>query len=193
MQNNLSDEVFAYICEHVFWPRQPKQKQSDDIQHRELDLLRFTSDALRTLATSIEPVLEVSQIVANWRKIQTHEIDAHDLLSQLTGLQIGNKLPLFVRQQNAGIIMTRVKEGIRCETFEVSFSAEQVSSAKGSLRCEFPGPCALINNDRLADGGFLNSFATQLASLCNNAIDDAQCKTYKAKVSDYFMKFSHHY
>ena len=90
-------------------------------------------------------------------------------------------LALFIRGQNAGLIIRRLLDQYSFESFEVSPTNEAVIGAKGRLRRCFPGPAASIGRDRITDAGFRKALAELIVHLDAETPEEVLPLTKKAR------------
>ncbi|KAH7882696.1 hypothetical protein F5I97DRAFT_1984083 [Phlebopus sp. FC_14] len=101
------------------------------------------------------------------------------IVSQISSMAPGHIVSLFIRAQNAAVIIRKREEETVFETFEVSPKARDVMSAQGKLVCSYPGPTITVPNDVVTDEVFLCELANFLVHM-NDDVLDAVATTQKA-------------
>ena len=89
-------------------------------------------------------------------------------------------LALYIRNQNAGLIIRRFYDQYLFKSFEVSLITETVIGIKGRLRRCFPGPVVAISQDRIADTSFLKPVVKLLVQLDAKTPEEVLPATTKA-------------
>ena len=90
-------------------------------------------------------------------------------------------MAFHIRGQNAGLLVRKHVDQYAFEAFELSPTAEAVTSTKGRLRRCFPGPAVAVANQRLDDAEFRNVLAALLTKLDAETPKDAQPLVEKAQ------------
>lgn len=144
------------LLPHLFFFRHLLTEQSPDIPHHESYLLSLISDFLteRSNEQLLKSLECASKAFERWTQIQSADsIDPVLLCQKISELRDGNYLPLFVRAQNAGLLLSLVCErnsvesrsSVKCrsESSEVTLtsaddckSAVMAAAASASLKSE---------------------------------------------------------
>ncbi|KAJ0357738.1 hypothetical protein COL154_009849 [Colletotrichum chrysophilum] len=123
------DAIALYLFHHIFLPSRLPQ-QSDFSPHNELALLTLVCQSLsefkRHLGPEIARSVEIAS-VAMQHMLQVHTplhdaiaIDEQSLHKILSTLPEPESIALYVKQQNAGMLITSARDAFQFETFELS-------------------------------------------------------------------------
>ncbi|TVY25882.1 hypothetical protein LHYA1_G005662 [Lachnellula hyalina] len=194
MSTTNAQKKVVYLIHHIFLPPQLPQKCDFNLEYEKF-LLDTTIDALRAFKSHINNtqygqgaiVDSVVDMVTNMMNV--HEFDGtigaiseENLLNALAGLsKTGGTIPLYVRAQNAGVMISRVDDSIHVEAFELSPLNEAVITTKGRLRRSFPGPANSINFEVFGDPSFQAAMAQTLAKMSHQAAMKTQPQARKAE------------
>ncbi|TVY56340.1 hypothetical protein LCER1_G002622 [Lachnellula cervina] len=193
MSTTKGQEKMLYLIQHMFLP--PKLPQKDDSNLEcEKFLLDTTIDALGAFKGHINDtkhdqgvvVDSVIDMVTKMRSV--HEFDGNlgavseeKLLNALADLsKTGGTIPLYIRAQNAGVLISRVDDSIHFEAFELSPRNEAVITTKGRLRRSFPGPAHSISVKILENRSFQAAVAQTLAKMSHQAAMETLPQARKA-------------
>ncbi|KAJ5608777.1 hypothetical protein N7528_009344 [Penicillium herquei] len=185
-----SHDFFQYILHHVFLP--PKLPEGDDynplfetllLKELVIALQSFTdnsdlydhrmSDVFKSLILTINRLIGICG--------PRGEISEAKLIKAMATLQAkGGVLPIFVREQNAGILMTRKDEKINIECFELSARNEAVIETVGRLVRIFPGSGIAVEEIHFDDPEFLDAIGQTIACMSHQAVAGTKAKAKKA-------------
>lgn len=115
----------------------------------------------------------------------------------------GHPIPLHVRAQNAGLLISRVDDSIHFEIFELSPLNKAVYSTRGRLRRTFPGAAVSLDLRDFQQDGCQETIAKTLAKMSSQAAagmqpqarkagrdhDEDRDTTHPAMVSELFLGF----
>ena len=87
---------------------------------------------------------------------------------------------MYIRGQNAGLIVRRLSDQYLFESFEISPTAEAVIKTRGRLRRCFPGPAIAVEEARIKDVRFREALADLLMQLDNETPEEVLPMTTKA-------------
>jgi hypothetical protein len=184
-------ESIKYIYHHVFLP--PKLPQEDDQNDgNEAELLRLTIEALqqfqRTLTSSHRNYRHVQTAVDMLRAMSSaHDPDVNEsalrtFLRDKNGS--GVMIPLFIRAQNAGVLISRMGDShsgsVRFDLFELSPKNNAVFKSEGRLQRSFPGASIELPIETVHQSGFDSSVAQTLSSLSSTSVSGQQPTARKA-------------
>lgn len=171
--NDLDEALIRLVTETLdgFGADLPSQQQV---------AVRHVSLAIKQLASSrdVDGAVEETKLLKalqelidaalgkDWR-LPTHPSFAYSQIDlYLTCLNtLGSTIPLHIRAQNAGVMLSRGKEGIDLEAFELSASNQPVMSTKGRLRRCFPGPAITIPQELFDDTDLPSTIARALSMM----------------------------
>jgi hypothetical protein len=182
MKLGLLEDPLRFTIEHLFWLRNLPQSRDDELEQEESKLLSRVSKIIQKNC-NIELFSSVVKMMRNFEYLQNGaSLNAEDVNKLLDEMQMNDTISLFIRSQNAGIMLTQRETGVLVGAFEVSCTQEPVT-APGNLRSEYPGPYTEISNARFNDSQFKLVFSRTLADLTNNALQDAIAQVAKKDVS----------
>ncbi|KAF3180505.1 hypothetical protein EYR41_007849 [Orbilia oligospora] len=98
------------------------------------------------------------------------------LIDALTGMETGDFITLYIRKQNAGIVIRKKEEEAIFESFEASCLADAVSECRRRLRCSFPGPSIATKLSTFEDERFIDSLSEYLSFTDGSAADNTDGK-----------------
>ncbi|KAJ5724234.1 hypothetical protein N7488_002269 [Penicillium malachiteum] len=185
-----SHEFFQYIFHHVFLP--PKLPDENDYNPTfETLLLKELVIALRTFAENVNLhddtisdafdtlILTINRLIGICGP--RGEISEAKLTKAMAALQAeGGVLPIFVRAQNAGILMTPKDEETNIECFELSARNEAVIGTLGRLVRTFPGPGLAVEEVHFSDPKFVETIGKTIACLSHQKVAGTKPKVRKA-------------
>lgn len=185
--NRTPFDAIMYMIHHVFLPPQLPQEDDFDPQH-EKTLLDTISDALRVFKAdagySLKGVIEsISDMMGNLRIVRDDSgaISEEKLESALRKLPHGGGvIPLHIRAQNAGVIISNVGDNIFFEAFELSPLNKWAITTKGRLRRSFPGSAFVVSRRTFDEDGFQAALAQTISKMSYQTAPDTQPKVRKA-------------
>ncbi|KAF3043485.1 hypothetical protein E8E12_009526 [Didymella heteroderae] len=202
-------EAIAYLIHHVVLPRKLPQVNDYNAAHEQL-LLQTTLQALHDLKDVVrgEHLGDVSSAIAGIdmsmrsrdNEGNVSEVQLHDLLSELVQVEQANFLPLEVRAQNAGVLISRTADQVIFEFFELA-PLNEASMRQGRLTRTFPGLAASIALTKFKEDDLIQSLSRTISKMSSQAAPGFQPQTRKAghfhheirdtthpgMVADYFM------
>ncbi|KAI0480855.1 hypothetical protein GGR56DRAFT_688190 [Xylariaceae sp. FL0804] len=190
LPTGLTLEELTYVVNHVVLP--PRLPQGDDYSTRhEKALLCTVIGALASFKDHVgqEQAGVVASALVMMRGLQTATsftgnsatIDHEGFLWAMGELgHQGAIIPLYVREQNAGIILSKVSDSVHFEMFELSPLNESVMTTKGRLVRRFPGSVVSIPLARFQDSEFLGVLADTLRKMSHSAASKTKPRVQKA-------------
>ncbi|CAG8981657.1 hypothetical protein HYALB_00013532 [Hymenoscyphus albidus] len=180
--------AIMYMFHHTFLP--PNVPQEDDFDPQNKDTLLCTiSDALQRFKAAarcdqqatIEPIRIMIEDLRSVREDlgAISEANLERALKKLS--KKGGVMPLYIRAQNAGVIISKASNGICFETFELSPDNESVITTKGRLRRSFPASACVVYQVTFNEDGFQATLAQTIAKMSHQATPDMQPKVRKAR------------
>ncbi|KAF5494312.1 hypothetical protein CGCS363_v009327 [Colletotrichum siamense] len=170
--------IALYLFHHIFLPSRLPQ-QSDFTPHNELALLTLICQSLSEFKRHIGPEIARSVEIASvamQHMLQVHTplhdaiaIDEQSLYKILSTLPEPESIALYVKQQNAGMLITRARDAFQFETFELSPTNIAVTGTIGRLRRSFPGRGVTVDVARALEPGFLETLVATLAKMSTQA------------------------
>ncbi|KAB8071219.1 hypothetical protein BDV29DRAFT_159701 [Aspergillus leporis] len=182
----FSDEGF-YLFHHVFLP--PKLPEGDDyIAEHDTILLDRVIQALRdfkndAFGEQAGILASVTTMLTRLRRTcgfhgDVNEAELRKGLAQL-GTE-GGLLPIYIRRQNAAVLMARVGDVIHIESWELSPRNEAVITTVGRLKRRFPGPTLSLDLVHFKDPGLQETIAQTLTKLSHQSVAGTMSKVKKA-------------
>ncbi|KAF7971941.1 hypothetical protein HWV62_19393 [Athelia sp. TMB] len=178
-----------YISNHVFFP--PKLPQEDDYQvsHERALCESLVASALEykvhAPASDRDRWGKIKKMLENLRSTQESEALSQERIRQsIAHMKIGDVLALYIRAQNAGIIIRRTFNESLFESFEVSLPNKDVMAAEGKiLRC-FPGPAIAVPHSTASDQFFIKELSSFLVHMHVDVIDPPTTKKAGSEVDE---------
>jgi hypothetical protein len=81
----------------------------------------------------------------------------------------GGTIPLHLRAQNCGVLISKEDTSVHFEAFELSPLNESVITTKGRLQRSFPGPAFSVERNVFGQAAFLETTAQTLAKMSHQA------------------------
>jgi hypothetical protein len=186
----ITPGAVAYLVHHVVLP--PKLPQEDDNDpSNEQCLFDAVVCALQDVRDGVKGA-ELKAIVTSAINTITNLCDSRDNHGNISELQLQEILrklafattnevvPLEIKAQNAGLIITRRADSVIFEPFELSPSNKAAMGSAGRLIRKFPGSASKINISLMKDGAFRESLAHTIAKMTTQAASGSQPQVRKA-------------
>ncbi|KAI1307733.1 hypothetical protein F5Y03DRAFT_114674 [Xylaria venustula] len=183
----METDTLLYIYRHLFLPLQLPQE--DDFRAEwESILLQATIDGLQSWRECMNPAhreladAAICTIQNMQRAYSSRDgtISEFDILGLLKDLTEDRALPLLVKKQNAGVLISRSNDSVLFELFEISPSNKAILAAKGRLRRHFPGAAVVIGINEFQQPDFQMAIAQTLADMSMHVVEAMQPKVKKA-------------
>lgn len=198
---NLTLEANLYLFHHIFLP--PKLPQADDYSPSfEINILDYVVNALRAFGSHV-PSQEatifttITTMISRLRDICTFpdginekelekalkELDQQGdelLLLAVSNQEPGGFLPIYVREQNAGILMTRNGDAIQVDSFELSPLNSPVIKTVDRLQRVFPGPTLALDLTTFNEAGFCETLVRTLGRMSRQSAAGTKPKVKNA-------------
>ncbi|KAG9081000.1 hypothetical protein FRC06_005925, partial [Ceratobasidium sp. 370] len=181
-----SAETLLHVAYHVFLPPQlPQQAACEDnerqINHR---LALSALDAVnkyRDLVTSDSGQwVRMSRMLSKIAQTIETPLGQRQLQRDMSQMRVGDVLALYIRQQNAAVLVRKSSTATTFEIFEVQAPNESVMSVPGKLVRHLPGPAIQVPNSIADDPGFIEEISNFLSRMNVDVLEDATAKTTKA-------------
>jgi hypothetical protein len=190
----LNPEAVAYLINHVFLPPQVPQSD-DFNPKLESIIIKVATASLQkflhasnvsqqvSIASAIAMITSLSEVhdpatsYVSENKLrdalvhlcrQGEHIICHFTIlcaSQLANSSKGGTVPLQLRAQNCGLLVSKVDSSIQFEAFELSPLNSAVFTTRGRLQRSFPGPAFSVDLNTFEQASFLNTVAHTLAKM----------------------------
>jgi hypothetical protein len=212
-QQSLSVDATLYLTHHVVLP--PKLPQEDDFDARHdrclLDTVVCALQALRESVKDCNAKSVVSSGITSIKNLRDSR-DIHGNVSEHQLREIFQKLafattkesvPLEIKAQNAGLLVSRCSQNITLESFELSPVNNAAMGSMGRLVRTFPGTASRIPAVLMQDIAFRESLAYTVAKMTTQAapgtqprvrkngekIDEDRNTTHPKMVTDWLMNY----
>ena len=209
----LSVGATLYLTHHVVLP--PKLPQEDDFDaHYDRCLLDTTICALQALQESVKDCNAKSVVSSGITSIKNlrdsrdiyGNVSEHQLLEVFQKLAFATTkelIPLEIKAQNAGLLVSRCGKNITLESFELSPVNNAAMSSMGRLVRTFPGTASKIPAVLMQDKTFRESLAYTVAKTTTQAapgtqphvrkngeeVDEDRDTTHPKMVTDWLMNY----
>jgi hypothetical protein len=183
MTLKLDQDDLQRIFHHVFLPSRLPQHFDDA---SDPSLLRAAVSAMETCRNNLPDCVAVKYAlvaIENLQAVNSLEgcaTSEKELLNSLLGLQDGHAIPIHSRSQNAAIIVTRQKENLTFEEFELSPRNEVVIQTRGRLIRTFPALAVEVHLEPAEMNSFVPAVANMLATMCQQPVVGMQPQSKKA-------------
>jgi hypothetical protein len=177
----------AYLYHHVVLPPKLPQKDDSDAAH-ERSLLEMVIQALKYLMhmveeNNIDTVNSALVMIKNLRNNRdvhgnVSEVQLQTLLSDLTAGDTNGPVPLEIKAQNAGILISRHEEHLNFEFFELSPTNEAAVRSTRLTRT-FPSYASRIAVDKMMDPRLQKSLAGTIAKMATQSAPGFQPQARK--------------
>ncbi|KDN67446.1 hypothetical protein CSUB01_06462 [Colletotrichum sublineola] len=186
----MSRQSALYLTYHIFLT--PQLPQEDDFSVENDDaLIQCLCDALTKfrefVPNEMKSIVEVAAgMMHDMARVHqplgdTIAVDEGKLLTMFHELsKTGHTIPLNIRAQNAGVLITKVHDSIHFEAFELSPTNEAVITTIGRLRRSFPGVGVVISLEKFNEAGFKETLAAILAKMSSQPAPETQPQAKKA-------------
>ncbi|KJY02038.1 hypothetical protein TI39_contig263g00006 [Zymoseptoria brevis] len=185
----LSPEALEYAIHHVFLPPKLPQELEADFATHDAELVRTALRVLDDLRksmpaparASIDRVIGTVTLMIAMHSSADGHLSETETLSALKTLSKGSgfPIPLHIRAQNAGVLITRVGARVNFECFEISAMNSAVMTTRGRLSRTFPGSAVSIDITTATDIQLHSALAHTLSKMSDQAVPGMQPQTYK--------------
>jgi hypothetical protein len=188
MALSTSDSVafFHTLLHQIFLPpRLPQKEDATGVDHA---LVQCTLDALTAFRDTLDagdparPATETA--VTSLRLAQScsaldGSLDVPELAGTLNSLCPGQHLPLHIKSQNAGLLISKRRDHTVFEAFELAPHNEAVMSTKGRLTRQFPGSAVIVAASTFDSEDFQTTLSHTLATMSSQAAPGMQPQVRK--------------
>ncbi|KAI1822778.1 hypothetical protein F4861DRAFT_371113 [Xylaria intraflava] len=185
MASSLAE--FLYVYHHLFLPS--KLPQQDDYNPEfERVLLSTAINGLTVWKDYVEPTCrgQADAAISMLYNMQRAYLPISDSLNNTELLQLLNQLtedkaiPLYVREQNAGVLISKQSNRIFFDVFEIWQKNEATMATKGRLIRSFPGSSVAIGESEFQQRELRETIAHTLANMSKHPVEAMQPKAKKA-------------
>ncbi|OAA37893.1 hypothetical protein NOR_06970 [Metarhizium rileyi] len=187
----MSIEEALHKLHHVFLPPKLPQKNDANAAFDEA-LLKTVINCLSSFEqhvagpglSSVASVKTAMQVVCD-----IHELSGRAFVVSEKSLKYafsklcdkGGSIPLYIDAQNAGLIVSKLKQEIIFEVFELSPGNEDVMGNRGRLRRSFPASGVSVTLSLFANPDFQHSIASTVSKMSWQAVSGTQKEVKKAQ------------
>ncbi|KAF1968390.1 hypothetical protein BU23DRAFT_514913 [Bimuria novae-zelandiae CBS 107.79] len=208
-----SRDAVLYLIHHVFLPPKLPQRDDHNATH-ERALLETTTRALKNVQSQLlvskpswaEQFGTLAKTIDNLSSSYNsngypNEAQIAKLLHDIASSASSAAVPLELKAQNAGLLITRDADGILFEAFELSPTNSASMSTNGRLIRSFPSSACRISLSSFLQAGLIDALAKTIAKMSFEVVPEFQPQSRKngthheeirdtphpAMVTDYFM------
>ncbi|KZP04846.1 hypothetical protein FIBSPDRAFT_1054420 [Athelia psychrophila] len=166
----MNESPLEYIANHAFFP--PKLPQEDDYQicHEEALCSSVVNSALayrkHIPADERDRWDRVTKMLQHLQATQEFaSLYKESLIESIAGMQTGDIRALYIRAQNAGLVIRKLSDQTVFEMFEVSLPNETVMAAEGKILRSFPGPAIAVPHTTANNPLFIEELSSFLVQM----------------------------
>ncbi|KAK6504674.1 hypothetical protein TWF481_006613 [Arthrobotrys musiformis] len=175
--------LFGPLVTNVFLPPKLPDKALERSVQKEADhfLLTLLAKAAEDFAEDLLPLErpwwgQIRKNLAALVKLYKPDeeqawLDKDKLSEVLSGMEAGDFVTLYIRKQNAGLVIRKKEKEAIFESFEASCLADAVSECRRRLKCSFPGPSIVTRLSIFEDERFIDSLSEYLSFTDGSASD----------------------
>ncbi|KAI4150660.1 MAG: hypothetical protein LQ340_003956 [Diploschistes diacapsis] len=204
MAAKLPQNALLYLAHHIFLPPLLPQKDDykDECESALLLAVENSAEKFRSYAGEDTDrfVKRVEMIVNNFRTLQdgtggisenrlrkafetvmSHGLYFHAVrMFELLNGPSDTFLTLYLRAQNAGILVSKSQDAMLFQAFELSPNNASAMCTKGRLLRMFPASAIAVDSDSCREDGFFSALSLAIAKLSNRAAPGMQPVVHKA-------------
>ena len=183
----MDKEKYEFLIHHIFLPNKlpiNNDENGSNVESYFLNLVEQTlnQDLNKNLIDSSIEYQEVQRMFNTWNRLQTSDfLDPNKIFDQINSLQENQSLALYLRSQNATILIKSLADDQTYSAIFSSFMAnpknENIMSVNGSLISKYPSFSCYMPNKSMLNS---ETFASILADLNNNPIEECMSHSRKA-------------
>ncbi|CAE6454358.1 unnamed protein product, partial [Rhizoctonia solani] len=180
-----STDVLQHQVYNVFLPPRLPQKEQEERFQQSVDLAIIDSlvKASQQYRVEVEQSLQwihIERMLQHLHSYTEYPIEVGQLGQDMKNMRSGDVLCLYIKAQNAGLIIRKHDDHTIFEVFEAQAQTEHVMSVPGKIVRSFPGPAVQLPNNVANDCDFVNEVANILCQMNTEIFDEAHPKTRKA-------------
>ncbi|SMR51553.1 unnamed protein product [Zymoseptoria tritici ST99CH_3D1] len=184
-----SREALEYAINHVFLPPKLPQELEVDFATHDGDLVQTALRALKELRISmpvsaraqIDRAIGAIDLVLAMHSSADGYLSETEIVSALRNLSrgSGSPIPIHIRAQNAGLLITRTESTVSFECFEISALNNAVMTTRGRLKRTFPGSAISLDISTATDSELQAALAHTLSKMSHQVVPGMQPQTLK--------------
>ncbi|KAI0970201.1 hypothetical protein F4678DRAFT_462427 [Xylaria arbuscula] len=183
----METDTLLYIYHHLFLPLHLPQ-ENDYKAERDSVLLSAAIDGLQLWRKCMNPTHceQADAAICTIRNMQRAysardgSLTEPDILGLLKELTEASAIPLLVKEQNAGVLISRSNDSVLFELFEISPKNRATMATKGRLRRYFPGAAVVVGTNEFRQPDFQKAIAQALADMSKYGVEAMQPKVKKS-------------
>ncbi|KAH7333017.1 hypothetical protein B0J17DRAFT_721862 [Rhizoctonia solani] len=177
--------ILQHLIYHVFLPpKLPQEEQKESFQRLvDLEIVHSITEACRQYRAETQANSQWDRIELMVKRLSSYvqiPLEKARLATDMKSMNDGDLLALYIKAQNAGLIIRKQLDHTTFEAFEVQAQTKDVMSTPGKIVRHFPGPVIQVSNSEANDSKFINMVATILEQMNREIFDEAFPKTQKA-------------
>ncbi|QRW06895.1 kinase-like protein [Ceratobasidium sp. AG-Ba] len=182
-------DILLKTVYHVFLPpKLPQQSPGEEIErqvnHELAALTRTAVEQYRGISGSLsQEWVRMSKTLSTLARHMAIPLDKYTLAEDMGNMKPGDVLALYIREQNAAVLVRKSVDATDFEVFEAQAPNKQVMSNVGKLVRPFPGPSIRVPNSIAEDHGFIAEISNFLVRMTEDPQVDAVAKSKKANSS----------
>ncbi|CAE7197584.1 unnamed protein product [Rhizoctonia solani] len=182
----LSDsDVLHHLAYNVFLPPKLPQEETETSFQRSVDLAIVNSVIKAGQRYEFDP--EISPLWAHFelmlKRLSRYiniPVEKYELSEDMINMKPGDILTLYIKAQNAGVIIRKQQLHTTYEAFEAQAQTEHIMSAPGKVVRHFPGPIVQLPDSVANNHDFIMEVANILVQMNTEIFEEAHPTTRKA-------------
>jgi len=181
-----NEQELVRVINHVFLPPRLPQQEDESIDNITLNVTTDALTAIRTRFPHDVPLTAVDNAIDFCSRLQAvhsgpdARVSEIDLLHTLLNLQDGQMMAIKVTAQNAAVLITRERDQLVFEEFELSPKNEAIFSTKGRLIRTFPSQAWAVSTEWFQQVDFASTISRMLSTMSHQNAPGMQPQTKKA-------------
>ncbi|CEL53997.1 hypothetical protein RSOLAG1IB_11529 [Rhizoctonia solani AG-1 IB] len=178
-------EVLLHQVYSIFVPPKLPQAEEPESLQKCVDLSIIRSVIEASERFRVEPETgsrwhRIGDMLNKFYKYVEIPLKESRLSDDMKDMKPDDVLCLYIKAQNAGLIIRKEVSYTTFEVFEVQAQTEHVMSTPGKIIRQFPGPAVRLTNNVANDFEFIDEVANILYQMNTEVFDEAYPKTNKA-------------
>ncbi|KAB5592331.1 kinase-(PK-like) protein [Ceratobasidium theobromae] len=180
------NEKLHHLIYHVFLPPRLPQSESNQTEERQIreEIARSALDAFRGYKLlDVDDPTSLSCMVHTLERVLSYvkaPLEKNQLSEDLTKMRRNDVLALYIRAQNAAVVIRKGDTSTVFEVFEVQAPTSNVMSVPGRLVRYYPGPAVEVSNSEANDTNFMQEIASFLTQMDTEEFQETIPTTRKA-------------
>ena len=172
---HLTPGATTYLINHIVLPPELPHEDDSNISHEQavLDAVTCALRDLRNCTDDVKAKQDITTAISAVSHLglsrdsngHVSELQLRKLLQNLVSAINDEVIPLEIKAQNAGLIISRSGDSVVFESFELSPLNKAAMGAVGRLVRTFPGCASKVPLATMKEEAFIQSLATTLAKM----------------------------